>query len=114
VIFTIHKDWHNEANALVPLLCIILQAKYGLLIWEWFTNKAKEILTKYKWDSEQEKVVLMIDPEEDADCLDIDSNDEYMQTICNMMNVNNKAQGGNGFDFDIDFVVEDDARPKNQ
>jgi hypothetical protein len=113
VIFTVHKDRHNEANALVPLLCIVLQAKYGPLIWEWFTDEAKEILTKYKWDSAQDKVVL-IEPEDEFDCLDIDSDDEYMQTICNMMNVDDEAQGVNGFDFDIDFVVADDARPKNQ
>ena len=112
VIFTVHKDRYDEANALVPLLCILLQAKFGSSIWEWFTDEAKRVLTKYRWDSHLDKVVL-IDPDDDEEVLDIDSDDEYTRAICNLMNLDEETTG-DGFEFNLDFVVEEVLTPKNQ
>ena len=112
VVFTVHKDRYDEANALVPLLCILLQAKFGSVIWEWFTDEAKRVLTKYQWDSSLDKVVL-IDPDDDDEALDIDSDDDYTKAICNLMNLDEETTG-DGFEFNIDFVVEEVLIPKNQ
>jgi hypothetical protein len=75
VVFTAHKDRYDEANALIPLFCIIMEAKYGPLAWECFTDEAKRVLSKYKWDKVEEMVVL-IEPEEEEDGLEIENNDE--------------------------------------
>ena len=50
VIFTVHIDRFNEANSLVPLLYILLEANFGIPIHElgWFTDDAKRVVTKYK------------------------------------------------------------------
>ena len=49
VIFRVHIDRFTEANSLVPLLCILLEAKFGIPIHElgWFTDDAKRVVTKY-------------------------------------------------------------------
>jgi hypothetical protein len=54
VLFTVHKDRYEEANSLVPLLCISLEAKYSQCVWEWFTDDAKRVLTKYTWNASEE------------------------------------------------------------
>ena len=114
VIFSVHLDRFNEASSLIPLLCILLQAKFGMGIDRlgWFTDDAKKVLTKYKWSPEEECVVL-IHPDDEADDLGFDSDDEYMNAICNIFNIDSTSDG-NGFEFDMNFVVEDDIRPKNQ
>jgi hypothetical protein len=114
VTFTVHLDRFNEAASLVPLLCILLQAKFGMSIDSlgWFTDDAKRVVTKYKWSPEEECVVL-IHPEEETDDLGFDSDDEYMTAICNIYNIDQESDG-NGFEFDMNFVVEDDIRPRNQ
>jgi hypothetical protein len=40
VSFTVHKDHYGEASALVPLLCVVLEAQFGPRAWEWFTGTA--------------------------------------------------------------------------
>jgi hypothetical protein len=112
VLFTVHKDRYKEANSLVPLLCIILEAKFGQCVWEWFTDDARRVLTKYTWNASEERAVL-IHPEDDNDGMDLDSDDKYMKSICDMLNIDEES-GGNGFDFDINFVIEEAGRPTNQ
>jgi hypothetical protein len=72
----------------------------------------KGVLSKDQWDTEQERVIL-IDPEDNEDSLDLESNHEYMKTICGIMNVD-EGNGGNGFEFDIKFVVDEVSRPKKK
>jgi hypothetical protein len=114
VIFTAHNDRFNEANSLVPLLCILLEAKFGIPIKElgWFTDDAKRVVTKYKWDYSMDCVVL-IHPDDENDDLGFESDDDYMKSICNIFNIDSEREG-NGFEFNMEFVIEDDIRPKNQ
>jgi hypothetical protein len=112
VSFTVHKDRYNKANAMVPLLCIFLQAKFGKCIWEWFTANAKLILEKYHWDPEEQMAVL-IEPEDEGDGMDFDCNDDYLKSICHTLNVEGD-QGSNGFEFDINFIIDEAPQPKNQ
>jgi hypothetical protein len=112
VLFIVHKDRYEEANSLVPLLCIILEAKFGQCVWEWFTDDAKRVLTKCTWNASEERAVLIY-PEDGNDGMDLDSDDEYMKSICDMLNID-EGNGGNGFDFDINFVIEEAGRPTNQ
>jgi hypothetical protein len=86
VLFTVHKDQYDKDNSLVPLLCIILEATFGQCVWEWFTDDAKRVLTKYTWNASEERVVL-IHSEDDDDGMDLDSNDDYMKSICDMLNI---------------------------
>jgi hypothetical protein len=111
-IFTVHKDRHDEAIGLIPLLCIIMVAKYGPSAWEWFNEDAKVVLLKYQWDTDAGKVVL-IEPDDEDDDMELESDDEYMQQICDIYNVDS-TQAGNGFEFNIDFLVADAAVSKNQ
>lgn len=112
VTFTAHRERFDEANSLVPLLCILLEEKFGTSVWEWFTDDAKRVVTKYKWCKDAARVVL-IDPEEEDDGLGFDSDDEYMKSICDIFNISDE-NAGNGFEFDLDFVIEDALTPKNQ
>jgi hypothetical protein len=112
VVFTAHKDRYDEANALVPLLCIFLETKFGECIWEWFTDEAKRILLKYRWDPAEQMAVL-IEPEDDGEAMDVDVDDEYLKSICDTLNVDGE-QGCDGFEFDINFLIDENARPNNQ
>jgi hypothetical protein len=112
VVFMVHKTRHKEANALVPLLCILLEARFGPCIWEWFTDDAKWVLTKYKWDVETAMVVL-IEAEEEEEGMDIESDDKLLQEMCNLLNIDTE-QNVNGFEFDINFVIEEAPQSKNQ
>lgn len=113
VVFTVHKDRHDEATALVPLLYIILEARFGPCIWDWFTDDAKRVLTKYKWDPDEEMVILM-EPDDDDECsMEIDSNNECTKEICNTLN-DNTDPGGHGFEFDLKFVINEVLQPRNQ
>ena len=80
VIFTVHIDRFTEASSLVPLLCILLEAKFGIPIHElgWFTDDAKRVVTKYMWDKEQDCMVL-IHPDKDDNDFGFDSDYEYMK-----------------------------------
>jgi hypothetical protein len=113
VVFTVHKTRHKEANALVPLLCILLEARFGPCIWEWFTDDAKRVLPKYKWDVATAMVVLIEAEEEDEGMDIIESDDELLQEMCNLLNIDTE-QNVNGFEFDINFVIEEAPQSKNQ
>jgi hypothetical protein len=112
VKFTVHKTRYEEANALVPLLCIILEARFGPCIWEWFTDDAKRVLTKYKWDSESGMAIL-IEPDDDDEAMDIESDDEHTQEICDLLNIDTEKTC-NGFEFNINFIIEEAPQSKNQ
>jgi hypothetical protein len=113
VVFTVHTDRYAEASSLIPLLCIVMEAKYGPQIWDWFTDDAKPITAKYKWDPAEDKV-MPLDPDEGVDeDLEMESDDEYMKSICSLLNVDDD-HGGQGFEFDIHFLVAEIARSKNQ
>jgi hypothetical protein len=114
VTFTAHNDRFNEANSLVPLLCVLLEAKFGIPIDElgWFTDDAKRVVTKHKWDCSKDCVVL-IHPDDENDDLGFENDDEHMKSICNVFNIDSEREG-DGFEFNMEFAIEDDIRPKNQ
>lgn len=47
-LFTVHKDRFEEASGRIPLFCIIYATKSRFSAWEWFTDKAKVALLKYR------------------------------------------------------------------
>jgi hypothetical protein len=51
VTFTVHKDRMAEATSLIPLLNIVMEAKFGARIWEWFTDTAKDSSQGYVYDA---------------------------------------------------------------
>ena len=111
-LFTVHKDRYEEASGLIPLFCIIYAAKFGVSAWEWFTDDAKVVLTKYRWDQGEGQVVPIV-PEEDEE-LDLDSDDEYFSTMADLLNIDTSASVSKGFVFDIDYVIEEATPSKNQ
>jgi hypothetical protein len=70
------------------------------------------VLTKYKWDVETAMVVL-IEAEEEDEGMDIESDEKLLQEMCNLLNIDTE-QNGNGFEFDINFVIEEAPQSKNQ
>jgi hypothetical protein len=51
VTFTVHRDRMAEATSLIPLLNIVMEAKFGASIWEWFTDTAKDASQGYVYDA---------------------------------------------------------------
>jgi hypothetical protein len=51
VMFTVHKDRKAEANSLIPLLNLVMEATFGARIWEWFTDTAKDASQGYMYDT---------------------------------------------------------------
>ena len=111
-LFMVHKDRYEEASGLIPLFCIIYAAKFGVSAWEWFTDDARVVLTKYRWDQGEGQVVPIV-PEEDKD-LKLDSDNEYFSTMADLLNVDTSASASKGFVFDIDYVIDDVSPSKNQ
>ena len=50
VTFLFHEDMNQEAMTAIPALPVILEAKFGSRIWDWFSEEAKEHATGYYWD----------------------------------------------------------------
>ena len=105
VLFTSHIDRATEAKAIIPLLCLILEARFGDSIWNWFTNEAKEVSSQWAWDDDLSSLVPRIAtmPLDEDDGMSLGSDDEYTQTMCDLFNVDTKR--GNGLKFDLDFVI---------
>jgi hypothetical protein len=109
VTFTSHVDRETEAKSLVPLLCLVLEAKFGYRIWEWFTNDAKKASSQWRWDSELSSLIPLatITDSEQDDCLGIDSDDEYTMSMCDLHNVDTTVSS-DGFEFDLAFIISED------
>ena len=50
VTFLFHEDMTQEAMTAIPALPVILEAKFGARIWDWFSEEAKEHAQGYYWD----------------------------------------------------------------
>jgi hypothetical protein len=109
VTFTSHVDRESVAKCLVPLLCLVLEAKFGYRILGWFTNDAKKASSQWRWDSEQSSLVALISTLslDQDDGMGIDSDDEYTMSMCDLHNVDTTVLG-NGFDFDLAFVISEE------
>jgi hypothetical protein len=108
VTFTSHVDRESEAKSLVPLLCIVLEAKFGYRIWEWFTNDAKKASSQWRWDAELSSLVPLISTmsSNQDDGMGIDSDDEYTMSMCDLHNVDTTVSG-DSFKFDLAFVISE-------
>jgi hypothetical protein len=50
VTFLFHEDRTQEAMTAIPALPVILEAKLGPRIWNWFSEEAKSLSAGYYWD----------------------------------------------------------------
>jgi hypothetical protein len=67
VTFTVHKDRKAEANLLIPLLNVVMEATFGAHIWEWFTDTAKDASQGYMYDTETGRLNHTDEDEDDED-----------------------------------------------
>jgi hypothetical protein len=56
VVFVFHQDVESEARTIIPLLPIVLEAELGPLIWQWFTDEAKDDTRGFYWDPDDKQV----------------------------------------------------------
>ena len=56
-VFTFHKNNADEARQLVTALPIVLEMKYGPIIWTWFTEDAKAETSGWFFDKKLGKLV---------------------------------------------------------
>lgn len=56
VAFVFHEELEEEAHSVIPLLSVIMEAKYGPRIWNWFTDDAKDQTAGFYWDHEENRV----------------------------------------------------------
>jgi hypothetical protein len=52
VTFLFHEDFTQEAMTAIPALPVILEAKLGSRIWQWFSEEAKQHAEGYYWNKE--------------------------------------------------------------
>jgi hypothetical protein len=48
-----HQDRTEEAMMVIPALPIVLQAKFGTRVWDWFNEEAKIQSEDYFWDTKK-------------------------------------------------------------
>jgi len=48
-----HKKLESEAQAVVPILALIMETKFGPRIWRWFFHSAKDVIVGYTWTEEK-------------------------------------------------------------
>jgi hypothetical protein len=111
--FTVHNDRYEEAIGLIPLFCIIYEAKFGIAARQWFTEESKVVDLKYKWDAVEGQVVPLV-PEDDDVGFDLDSDDEYCTAMADLLNIDTSGDAKKGFDFNIDYLIEEVSPSKNQ
>jgi hypothetical protein len=78
VSFLFKKDLEKEVNAMLPALPLVLQAKLGPRVWNWFNEEAKINTAGYWWDPKR-GIRALGDDEEDSwgDSLDSDEDTGY-------------------------------------
>jgi hypothetical protein len=74
VTFLFKKDLAAKVNSMLPALPLVLQAKFGAEIWNWFKDDARENTAGYWWDPKR-GVRAQGDDEQDSwgDSLDSDN-----------------------------------------
>jgi hypothetical protein len=85
VILAFHEDFEQEALTAIPALPIILEAKLGPHVWQWFNEDARDYAVGYHWDkdrglvsAEDERTDAILD-EWGSDNDDLDSDDDAPQ-----------------------------------
>ncbi len=114
VVFTVKDKRVREAEEIIPVLCIILEAKFGPQIWCWFTDEAKDSTQGFQWDEENKRVRTLND-EEDSDSddnLSLESSKEFENDLMEFHDISGTITPG--FAVDISFMLDHTQVPKNQ
>jgi hypothetical protein len=117
VVFSVKRDRLHEANSVIPLLCVIIEAKFGTRSKQWFTEDARITSEGFYWDNSTQQLKQSEDAATvDDDEFSIDSNDSYVATLTAALNIGDTAVNDTGgvFNFDLNFVLNDEIMPKNQ
>jgi hypothetical protein len=119
VVFTVKRERMNEANLLIPLLSVLIEAKFGSASKQWFTEEARITAEGFYWDEDEQQMKQNDDAATamDDDDFSLSSDDSYVTNLTaalNLGDVEAPTEGDGGvFDFDLDFVF-DDVAPVNQ
>jgi hypothetical protein len=104
VTFTVHKDRKAEANSLIPLLNVVMEAKFGQRIWEWFTDTAKDASQGYMYDTETGRLKHTDEAEEDDESsIESEADNEFVQELSETLNISSTKDKGLGDLFDLDL-----------
>jgi len=113
VVFTVHKDRMAEASSLIPLLNVVLEAKFGARIWNWFTDTAKDASQGYVYDHLTGCLKNVDDNDSDVSSIGSDD-DDFVKELSEQYNITSGSNDkGDKFDLDLSFMLEDE-KPKNQ
>ena len=52
IFFICHSKLESEAQAVVPILALIMETKFGPRAWRWFFHLAKDAIIGYSWTEE--------------------------------------------------------------
>ena len=52
IFFVCHSKLESEAQAVVPILALIMETKFGPRAWRWFFHSAKDAIIGYSWTEE--------------------------------------------------------------
>jgi hypothetical protein len=115
VAFTVHKDRMAEATLLIPLLNIVMEAKFGAGIWEWFTDTAKDASQGYVYDAIAGRLKNMDEEDNDELSIESDAENAFVMEFSESLNISSEknTEKGDAFDLDLSFMLED-KNPKNQ
>jgi len=115
VAFTVQKDCMVEATSLIPLLNIVMEAKFGARIWEWFTNMAKDASQGYEYNAETGRLKNMDEEYDDESSIESKEDNGFVLELSERLHLSSEksTDKGNAFDLDLSFMV-DNENPKNQ
>jgi hypothetical protein len=108
--FTVHVDRYIEAIGLIPLFCIILEAKFGIASRQWFTEESIAVDLKCKC-----VVAVPLIPDDDEPGFDLDSDDEHCSTMMDLLGrIDSSGTAKKGFEFNINYLIDKVAPSKIQ
>jgi hypothetical protein len=107
--FLVHKDSLAEALQVIPYLCIILEAKFGPKIWDWFRDSAKHNLKTYYFDH----IHQCIKNSDDEKWEDLSDDDDDLPEKFKGYMEHNNCTDNNSLEFEI-LIDLDGPVPKNQ
>jgi len=119
LIFTVHIERYAEANSIIPVLWVILNAEFGPKAWDWFTDLALQTSQGYAYDVHTGHLTNIAEVEAEAaedddpsDSSSIDSEDNQLvrdleEHLC-------LTDAPSSFHVDIRFVFDSTDEATNQ
>lgn len=113
VSFLFKKDLEGEVNAMLPALPLVLQAKLGPNVWNWFTEEAQTNTAGYWWDPKR-GIRTQGDDELDSwgDSLDSEGEDGGYWSSTSTASGLSRASGKSG--IEIEPFTIDESSGKNE